>query len=573
MNDMLRITGLATGMDTDNMVKQMMKPYNMRFDKMKQDRDAVKWKQDEYRDIMGKINTFRSKYFDSLHKEDYMLSDGSYSMFDTTCVNSSGNPEGASAKVEAKSGSIEGNYSVNVTRLAKGASVQSTGQIQIAGKNAIRENKLSDLGIKDGRFALQYKSASGKIESKLIDVKGDMTISDLTDKVKASTNGNVVMNFSELTGKISMHTLKTGKDAILKIGSESSNPTNLVEKLQLNNASKKNESIEVEVGKDAKKMIGADLYSIDNGQDSECTITPPGGSAVTVSRDKNTFSIDGMIYTLNSTGETKVSVKPNTDKAFDKIKGFVEKYNELIDGVSKKLEEKKNRKYIPLTDEQKKAMKEDDIKKWEEKAKQGILRGEHNLERMLDQLRGAFFDKVEESGMSLKELGLSTSRDTKQRGKIVFDSYADKNGDTGEARLKKVLSTRGDQVMKLLFQESKDKPTYSRDLNNTERKTRYNQQGIFRRIDDIFKDYTTTSMDKNGRRGILVEKAGIKGTISEMKNSLFQDLVKREKAIRDFEKSLSQRENRFYMQFAKLEKYMNQMNAQSNWLTSQLGGR
>ncbi len=37
----LRITGLATGMDTDNTIKQLMKPYNMKVDKLKQDKQIV----------------------------------------------------------------------------------------------------------------------------------------------------------------------------------------------------------------------------------------------------------------------------------------------------------------------------------------------------------------------------------------------------------------------------------------------------------------------------------------------------------------------------------------------------
>jgi len=35
---------------------------------------------------------------------------------------------------------------------------------------------------------------------------------------------------------------------------------------------------------------------------------------------------------------------------------------------------------------------------------------------------------------------------------------------------------------------------------------------------------------------------------------------------------LYERETKFYNQFAKLEKAMNQLNSQSSWLTQQLGG-
>ena len=34
----MRIPGLATGMDTDTMIQQMLKPYKMRIDKTSQDK-------------------------------------------------------------------------------------------------------------------------------------------------------------------------------------------------------------------------------------------------------------------------------------------------------------------------------------------------------------------------------------------------------------------------------------------------------------------------------------------------------------------------------------------------------
>ena len=59
-----RLTGMATGMDTDTTVKQLMKPYQMRVDKLTQNKQLVQWKQDAYRDIMSDLNSFKSNYFE-----------------------------------------------------------------------------------------------------------------------------------------------------------------------------------------------------------------------------------------------------------------------------------------------------------------------------------------------------------------------------------------------------------------------------------------------------------------------------------------------------------------------------
>lgn len=53
--------------------------------------------------------------------------------------------------------------------------------------------------------------------------------------------------------------------------------------------------------------------------------------------------------------------------------------------------------------------------------------------------------------------------------------------------------------------------------------------------------------------GIFVEKAGIKGTASEINNTLYKELEKKEKSIKEMEDRLVERENRYYYQFAQLE--------------------
>ena len=217
-------------------------------------------------------------------------------------------------------------------------------------------------------------------------------------------------------------------------------------------------------------------------------------------------------------------------------------------------------------------MKDSDIKLWEEKAQSGILRNDSDIQNMLSSLRRAFFDSVEGAGLSLKEVGLNTSSDYTQGGKIVFDINIDKDGNNGEARLKKLLKEDPDKVFKIFSKQSDSYPRYTPDLTSTERKQRYNEEGILQRINDIFKDYTRTTKNVNGKMGIFVEKAGIKGTASEINNNLYKELEKREKNIKEMEDRLLERENKYYYQFDQLEKYMSQMNSQSAWLAQQLGG-
>lgn len=54
----MRITGLATGLDMDEIIKNSMKPYRIKVDQMTQKRDVVEIKQKLYRDIMSDATEF-----------------------------------------------------------------------------------------------------------------------------------------------------------------------------------------------------------------------------------------------------------------------------------------------------------------------------------------------------------------------------------------------------------------------------------------------------------------------------------------------------------------------------------
>lgn len=58
------------------------------------------------------------------------------------------------------------------------------------------------------------------------------------------------------------------------------------------------------------------------------------------------------------------------------MKTFVDDYNKIMDKIYDLVTEKKDSDYPPLTEAQKEEMSEDEIKDWEKKAKQGILRND-----------------------------------------------------------------------------------------------------------------------------------------------------------------------------------------------------
>ncbi|MBU3195838.1 flagellar filament capping protein FliD [Clostridium algidicarnis] len=542
-----RITGLATGMDTDTMVKNMMKPYQMRMDKMKQDRQITQWRQEIYRDTLSDINNFKKNYFDVLKTDTYLLSPSTFTGYKATVSNKI-TGENPGVDIEALAGAGAGNYEVEVIKLAKGAGFESQNDAFKSKGILKRDTKVSQIGIGNSEFKISYgkegialdETTINSQENYTIKVDENMTIDKLMDLVKSETKGNVKLSFSELTQSFKFETVKTGENSVLSI----------------------DDSLKKLLAMD-KREDGKASDNIVKGENSQAKIKAPGmENFVEVSKEINAFVIDNIKYSLVSKGSNNISIKKDVDKPLEKIKGFIEKYNEVIEKINNQISEKKQYKFLPLTEEQKSGMKEDEIKKWEDKAKQGLLKGDSNLEDMLSKLRSSFYDGVKEAGISITDLGISTVSDTTKRGKLEIN----------ETKLKEALENNPEKVIKLLTKQSDTVKYYDPDMLSNDREARWNEEGIFQRVNDILLDYTRTTRNSNGKKGLLIEKAGIKGDFSEVNNTLSKDMLDRDKRIVEMEKKLFDRENGYYRKFAALEKAMNKMNSQSAWLMQQFGG-
>jgi flagellar hook-associated protein 2 len=551
----MRITGLASGLDVETMVKTMMKAENVKLDRLKQNRQILQWRQDNYRDILGDVNIFKSNYFDILKPENYMLSSKTYDGFDVTSNDSTSNTTSKYVSATASTGATVGTYNVDVVQMAKAASISSS---LATGKNA--SSKLSDLGVTvPASLVLKYSNDGTNILTKTINISdGNKTIKDVLNQINSETNNAVSAKYSELTNSITFQTASTGANT--SISFESGSSSTLLSALGLSGFTESS-------GITTSAVVGT------GAQNAKVSITPPGASsATTVEKTNNVFTIDSITYNIlglpsgESTVSADITVAANPQETFDKIKGFIDKYNEMIDKINTELTEKKQYSYKPLTDEEREAMTEDEVKLWEDKAKQGLLRNDSNLQGMLTAMRKAFYDSVKDSGVTLSDIGLSTSPDYTTRGKIIIN----------ETKLKNAIRNNGEQVKKLFINESST--SYNVDhkdpdaANGKYYSARYEENGIFQRMNDILKDYTRTNRDSNNKKGILLEIAGIKGDASEYENSITKqlrdDYDKRIDALQDI---LDAKENRYYLQFSKLETAMQQLNSQSSWLAQQFG--
>ncbi len=380
---------------------------------------------------------------------------------------------------------------------------------------------------------------SGKISFTITTGKGTSTfnfdpmttsINDIIKKVNANTNIDVKMSYDITTNSFKIQSNTTGSTQKISITDDSGN---------------------------FMGALGLTNPGVD-GTDARVDVKNPDGSTNTIIRSTNQFSYNGLTFDIkkSTSDPIELAVSGDTSKTFDVIKGFVDKYNEVIDKLNSILNQKKDRNYLPLTEEQKSAMSEDQIKQWETKAKTGIIGNDGAIAETLSRLRAALYDSV--NGTSLYSIGITTSSNYKTNGKLVID----------ERKLKDALANNPEDVSKL-FTSNSDISYYTAINDSTKRSQRYKETGLAQRFSDIIQDAIRTTTDEKGNKGTLVMKAGLIGDSSEYTNILYKEIAEFNSSIIDLNSKLTEKENSLYAKFSAMESALNKMNSQSSWLSSQ----
>lgn len=128
----MRIGGLASGMDIDQLVSDLMKVERLKVDKLQQQRQVLEWQQEDFRTINSALRTFRDKQVFNLRLT---------STFQTRVATTSNKDAVA---VSAGAGAAEGTHSIKVDRLAQGAAITGN-TIGSSSNKSILKSQLSGL--------------------------------------------------------------------------------------------------------------------------------------------------------------------------------------------------------------------------------------------------------------------------------------------------------------------------------------------------------------------------------------------------------------------------------------------
>ncbi len=145
-------------------------------------------------------------------------------------------------------------------------------------------------------------------------------------------------------------------------------------------------------------------------------------NGATLTSSSTTMEVNGL--TLNLTGTTDeavtLSVTNDTQGVYDTIKEFINQYNSILADMNKYYNGKSARGYEPLTDEQKDAMSDSEVEKWETKIKDSLLRRDSTLDGLISTMRtvmtGTTITASNGKTYSLANLGITTGKDYKEYG-------------------------------------------------------------------------------------------------------------------------------------------------------------
>ena len=363
-----------------------------------------------------------------------------------------------------------------------------------------------------------------KVNGAEVYITGSTTLEKVANRLQAAIGGNAKVEYKDgrfnITGMIN-------DVKIEGIEGDVTNPDGSVAKVNPVNMMFGKSTIEISHNHTAAQVTA--------GQNAILTV-----DGTVIERNSNTFELDGITMELTSeyhdTGTPiSLTTSRDTDKIVDSLKSFVEDYNALVEELNERLKETANyKKYAPLTDEQKKEMSDKEIELWEEKSKEGLLHNDTNISNFLGNMRMVLYSSVEGAGLSLYDIGIETSDNWRDNGKLVID----------EDVLKSMAATNPDAICKLF----------------TDR-----DQGLGIGMQNALKDAANVS---SGSPGTMVRYAGTKDVLTTS-NTLYEEMKHISETLSNLNTKYQLEKTRYWNQFNAMEQAISNMNSQSSWLTQQ----
>lgn len=514
----IRITGMNSGMDTDSMVKELVNAYEKQGAKYTKKRTLTEWKQEAWKGLNTKVKNFFSKYVDTMK----------YSTAYNKKITSVSNP--SKATIIAGENAVKGTQSLKINDVAT-AGYQTGLKLD----NVTGSTKISDLfggAIEDGT---EIKINMGSTDDgtsvsdnvKTITINSDTTLSQFAKSIN-SIEG-LSANFDEKNGRFFISSNSTGLENNFNFNGNSDVANSILESIGL-----------MGEGASALKVQGSDARITLNGAE--------------FTSSDNTFSINGLTITAKEkTAEDEtltISTEADVEGIYKGIQSFFKEYNSLVNELDKLYNAsdatKGKNKYEPLTDEEKEAMTDDEIEKWETKIKDSLLSRDSDVNAIASAMKNAMLKgyEVEVNGekktYSLASFGIETlsyfeSADNEKNAFHIAGDEDDTYSSSGADKLKAMIAANPDAVQGFF---TKLVTGLSNEMNKIQSQSdNYTSYGSFYSDKKLKSDYDT-----------------------------------QDKQVSKWESYVSDIEAKYYKQFSAMESAMGQLQSQQTYLSQLFGG-
>ncbi len=541
----MRITGLASGLDTESIITELTKVESKKVDKIKSDQKKHDMKMDKWKELNKKVVDFYNKTLSNLRY------DSSFIKKTTTVSNSD------AVTVSTSGTAMNSNQKLSVNKLASsayltGKKIQSANTgLDGSGPAITGSTSLSSLyGYNSAAWAPADESLNGRVRIKFgkepeagqadtreyvdLDLSDATSINDALAKfkeVKSESGYGINASFDAVQGRVYMTSTASGADESFSFDFQHSDVRVLAA-----------------LGLNYSDSVDPDCAVYSAGSDAEITLN---GAKYT--SNSNTFDINGLSITAKQVADDiSLQTQDDTSGIYDMVKGFLKEYNELIGEMFTLYNADDAKDYDILTKEQKDEMTDDEIEDWNKKIEDGLLSKDATIFRVMSEMKKIMmnsydFGEIEINKETGKEVQVRTSMwsfgiatlgyfESEEVERNKWHIYGDEDDEKTSS-----------QEDKLKAKIEKD-PGLVRDFFKSISQEMYTKLGDLMKSTDFSSAYT------------LYEDKQMKKQVSTYKTQL-----------KEAQDKLSKAEDKYYDRFAQMEKAMTKLNEQTNSLAGMLG--
>lgn len=563
----IRFGGIASGIDTDYIVKQLMTAERTKVDRVAQQKQLSLWKQEQYRTLNRQLANFvvDAKMAFGLSKT---TSTGLLLSADKNAMNwvkkATASNENA-VSLSAQAGAVNGTYNVKINNLASNWSAASSEKISAT---TARSSMAAQFDIESTdriNFTLEGNGKTFTFDK----LAGDTTMLEMVRDINAADLG-VTAIYDSAADRFFLQTNTTGAESSVTITDNSNiggatggfiTGANSMLKLQTANL---------------LEGFEGTFVALQDGLHTGVDASIDFGAATNITFSSNNFTLNNINFSLKETTATsfQVVVDADIDSAYNKIKEFVDNYNKIIDEIDKLTGQKRNNSYLPPTDEEKEQLSDKQLEQWEDRAKTGLLAKDSVLLKIAADARTGFYQNVEGvSGAfySITQIGITTEAYSSgsSGGRLQID----------ETKLKEALQKDIDGVMELLFKDADSSLSGNEDkLTASQIKDKRAQSGLFNRLFDNMavgmKSIVSqagpgddASLLRNVNTFMLLDFTTKQSSIS----TIDKGILEYNERIANLERLLLSKEDSYWKKYTAMEKALYSMQSQMDSLLQQLG--